>query len=68
MEYALISTLVQIESNCKPFVYIFIHLVAVKLTMVVVQLVTIEFFINVERPRRGFVSFVIVFGNTQVGG
>ena len=38
-----------------------------KLTVVVVQLVTVEVFINMERPRRGYVSFVIVFGNTQVG-
>ena len=67
LEYALISTLVQIESNCKPFVYFFIHLVAVKLVVVVVQLVTVEVFINVERPRRVSVSFVILFGNTQVG-
>ena len=67
LEYALTSRTVPIESNCKPFAYLFIHLVAVKLTLVVVQLVTVEVFINVERPRRVSVSFVIVFGNTQVG-
>ena len=67
MEYELISPNVQIESNCKPFVYLCIHLVAMKLTVVVIQVVTGEVFINVERPRRGYVSFVIIFGNTCVG-
>ena len=67
MEYALISPTVQIESNCKLFVYLFIRLVAVKLTVVVVQLVTVEVFINMEIPRRGSVSLVIIFGNTQIG-